>query len=150
MRTKILTTAALLTTISLMISAPLKAQNPPASTYQPGFWQPVARVDLNRPLEIKLINQTPLVLEYDLTTNRQVSPQQLLPEKTAVLKELPLPAYLLINAESSNSQSPLVNLKYEVAVTDDNVVTVKIKEISDDIPGDTTLNLHETGAIYIY
>ena len=149
MKSKILTTAALLATANLIISAPVLAQNPPARTYQPGFWQPVARVNINRPIAIKLINQTEVVLEYSLTTN-EAPPRQLFPRNTAVLREIPLPAYVLINSASSNPDHSRVNLRYEIAVSDDNVVTVKIRQISDDIPENTTLNIQETGAIYLY
>ena len=149
MKSKILTTAALLVTANLIISVPVLAQDPPARTYQPGFWQPVARVNINRPIAIKLINQTEVVLEYSLTTN-EAPPRQLLPRNNAVLREIPLPAYVLINPTSSNLDSSRVYLKYEVAVGDDNLVTVKIRQISDDIPGNTTLNIQESGAIYLY
>ncbi len=149
MKSKILTTAALLVTANLIISVPVLAQDPPARTYQPGFWQPVARVNINRPIAIKLINQTEVVLEYSLTTN-EAPPRQLLPRNTAVLREIPLPAYVLINPTSSNLDSSRVDLKYEVAVGNDNVVTVKIRQISGDIPGNTTLNIQENGAIYLY
>ena len=149
MKSKILTTAALLVTANLIISVPVLAQDPPARTYQPGFWQPVARVNINRPIAIKLINQTEVVLEYSLTAN-EAPPRQLLPRNTAVLREIPLPAYVLINPTSSNLDSSRVYLKYEVAVGNDNVVTVKIRQISGDIPGNTTLNIQENGAIYLY
>ena len=149
MKSKILTTAALLVTANLIISVPVLAQDPPARTYQPGFWQPVARVNINLPIAIKLINQTEVVLEYSLTTN-EAPPRQLLPRNTAVLREIPLPAYVLINPTGSNPDSSRVYLKYEVAVGDDNLVTVEIRQISDDIPGNTTLNIQESGAIYLY
>ena len=142
MKLQRLTTPTLIVTLSLFTFDPIAAQ-PPAETYQPGYWQPVARVDINRPLEITFVNQTGLVMEYALTTN-EAPPRQLLPRNTAVLKEIPVPAYILISPET-----PLKNVKYETKVTD-NVVIVTIRQISDSLPGDTTLNIDETGAVYVY
>ena len=34
------------------------AQNPPAETFQEGFWQPVARVDLDKPIKLYINNVT--------------------------------------------------------------------------------------------
>ena len=66
-----------------------------------------------------------MVLEYSLTTN-EAPPRQLVPRNTAVLKEILLPAYVLINPTGSNPDSSRVYLKYEVTVRDDDVVTVKM------------------------
>jgi hypothetical protein len=152
MNLKRLTIATFLATINLAFSLSLVAQNPPASTYNPGFWQPRARIELNRPTAIRLINETDVTLEYDLTTNIKPSPQQISPGKTAVLKGFPIPAYILINATNSgtNPGSSQFNLKYDVQVSQDNEILVKIRKVDRDTPGDTTINLHETGAIYIY
>lgn len=138
-----LTTTALITTISLSTCESVAAQDPPAETFQPGYWQPRARLDISRPIEIAFVNQTELMMEYSLTTN-EAPPRQLLPGDTAVLKEIPVPAYVLINPKT-----PLKSVKYETKVAD-NVVTVTIKQISDALPGDTTLNIDPEGAVYIY
>jgi hypothetical protein len=42
------------------------------------------------------------------------------------------------------------NLKYDVVVDNDNTAIVKIRKVDKDTPGNTTFNLHETGAIYVY
>ena len=139
---KSLTMATLVSTI-LIPSASLNAQTPPAETYQPGFWQPVARVDINRPIQLQFVNQTGQELEYALTTN-QAPPRQLLPQSVAVLREIPIPANVLVNAKS-----PLTNLKYAVTVAD-NVVTVTIRQVNGETPGDNSLSINETGGIYIY
>ncbi|NJK47787.1 hypothetical protein HC931_06050 [Candidatus Gracilibacteria bacterium] len=54
MTPKRLIKAIFLAILSLIIPTLLTAQNPPASTYQPGFWQPKARVDLNRPIAMMI------------------------------------------------------------------------------------------------
>lgn len=149
MKLKYLILVSCLTTFNFTSLFPLVAQDPPASTYNPGFWQPKARVDIRHPIEIKLINETNVDLEYDLTANIEQKPERLLAGKTGTLKGLSVPAYILINPDSSTPNVSSFNLKYEVSTTD-NVVTVKIKKVSSENPGDTTLNLHETGAIYVY
>jgi hypothetical protein len=152
MNLKHLTIATVIATFGLAIPILLSAQNPPASTYRPGVWQPVARVDVKRPIAIKLVNETDVTLDYDLTNNIKPSPQQISPGKTSELKEIPLPAYILINPTDASSTpgSPSFNLQYDVAVSQDNTITVTIRKIDRDVPGNTTLNLNETGAIYVY
>ncbi|MCU0535798.1 MAG: hypothetical protein MUD14_18065 [Hydrococcus sp. Prado102] len=152
MSLKRLIKAIILATISLSIPVSLTAQNPPASTYQPGFWQPKARVDLNRPVAIRLINETNMMLDYDLTTNIEPSPEQISPGNTAILKGFALPVYILINPTdtSSTPNSSPPNLKYDVEVSQNNEILVKIRKVAPDTPGDSTLNLNEAGAIYIY
>ncbi|MGF1482499.1 MAG: hypothetical protein ACFB4I_23985 [Cyanophyceae cyanobacterium] len=134
---KTLIATALIASVAA-IPEPLFAQ-PPATTYQPGFWQPVARVDLSRPVEVRLINQTGLDLDYGLSSD-QSPPQRLAVGETVVLEGLPVPAYVLINPES------LASIQYDVSVTD-NVVSVTIK--TGD-PSNTTFNINEAGAIYVY
>jgi hypothetical protein len=152
MNLKHLTTATFITTLSLLFPLSLAAQDPPASTYRPGNWQPVARIDTKRPFAITLVNETDITLDYDLTANITPAPQQVSPGKTSVLKGFAVPAYILINPTSSQVvlSASSFNLKYEVNVKEDNTVMVKVRKVSGDTPGDTTLNLQETGAIYIY
>ena len=149
MKPELLIVSAIMTTISLTVTISLSAQNPPASTYQPGFWQPIARVNPNKPIQINIANQTEFNLEYDLTTNRDNPPRLIFPKETTVIRSFPLPAYILINVSSSEPNSSQINLKYEVT-TEDNEVNVKVRPAGNDTPGNTTLNLHETGAIYVY
>ncbi|PSO59995.1 MAG: hypothetical protein BRC38_10915 [Cyanobacteria bacterium QH_6_48_35] len=115
-----------------------------ANTYQPGFWQPEVRANATRPVQIEFINQTGLTLEYALTTN-QAPPRQLLPNGSATLSQFPLPANVLINPTHSSG-----NLKYDVAVAEDNVVTVEIRQVPEEAAGDNALNINQSGAIYIY
>lgn len=134
------------------INNPTTTNNPPASTYQPGPWQPVARVDVNRPVEIKIINQTQIPLEYDLTANITPSAQQIMPGETTTFNNVSMPVYLLIY-RSSNASSVVpgsFNLKYDVLVNDDNTVTVTVTQVDGDTPGYSTFNLNKQGAIYIY
>lgn len=119
----------------------VSAEQPKASTYHPGFWQPVAQINPNLPTQVEIINQTGLPLEYGLTTDT-VHP--LSPGSSTTLSEVPLPTNLLINPSVSNR-----SLKYDIAVAD-NVVTVKVRQVMSDSPGDGAINIKPDGGIYIY
>lgn len=126
-----------------------KKNNPPAQTYQPGYWQPSARVDPKRPFRVNLINRTNEVIEYALTTN-EFSPRQLASEESTVLTHVPLDANLLINAiQSSNSESA-VSLQFDISVAKDNMVNVTIRRNGREQPGASTLNVDRSGAIYVF
>lgn len=47
------------------LTIPVVAQTPPASTYKPGYWQLIARVNPKNPVTITLINQTKFPLNYN-------------------------------------------------------------------------------------
>ncbi len=78
-------TLSLVFSLGLAFPPSLPAQNPPATTFQPGPWQPVARVNTSRPVEIKIINQTDIDLNYDLSANINSSPQLLSPSAETTL-----------------------------------------------------------------
>jgi hypothetical protein len=151
MKTTSLVKALLLTALSLTFPNLALTQNPPARTYQPGPWQPVARVDTSRPIQILIFNHTDILLDYDLTSNINPSPRRLMPGETATLKGFTIPAYILVNRSISASGSVPINLKYEVRVDENNVVKLTVTKVSDDAePGYSTFNLNKEGAIYIY
>jgi hypothetical protein len=142
MKLRILSTIVCLFAVSLATTSVLKAQTPPAATYSPGDWQPVARVASPKaPIEIQLINQTGLTLEYGLTDLGFTG--KLPPRSSTVRKGVILPDFLLINA-----MEPLVRLNYNVTVNG-NIVTVAIRQAGSGA-GDTTINLQQTGGIYVY
>ncbi len=143
-----------MTLLVFVPALPMVAETPPAKTYQPGFWQPVARVDLTRPLKIKIVNNTDVQIEYDFTTTLDVPPQLVNPQDSVVIDEpTPIPAYLLINRSESaanDTNSPRYNLRFNVVVDEDNTVTINVVKVDVGTPRNTTFNLHETGAIYVY
>ena len=52
------------------LTVPALAQNPPARTYQPGYWQPIARVNSKSPVTVTLVNQTKFPLSYSFLDER--------------------------------------------------------------------------------
>ncbi|MGJ3252597.1 MAG: hypothetical protein ACFE0J_15935 [Elainellaceae cyanobacterium] len=121
------------------------AQTPPAQTFQTGPWQPIARVSPDRQPDVRLINQSGLIVDYSLTTS-EFSSRQLPPNGSTILTAVPLPAFILINPQNSQE-----TLWYDISVNDEsNVVTVELQRIDDAAAGYTTLNIQENGAIYAY
>ncbi len=117
-------------------------QQSPASTYQPGFWQPVARVNSNNPITANIINQSGVTVEYSLTTS-PLGTRTLTNESNTQLASLAKDSYIIINPESSSTP-----IKFEVKA-DNNIVTVTVIR-SSDFSGESTVHVHPTGAIYKY
>ena len=119
------------------------AQNPPAKTYQPGPWQPVARVNPEAAIQVNIINQTGASLEYSLTTG-EIDIRQIAAGKIAKLTNLPKDAYILINPEMSQ-----FSIKFDIQVIGNNTVNV-IVQPSTDPSGESTVNIQSNGGIYQY
>ncbi|MGC8710784.1 MAG: hypothetical protein ACP5RH_00170 [Leptodesmis sp.] len=115
----------------------------PAANSQAYPWQPIARINPQKPYQVHLVNQTGIELEYSSTTN-EFPPRRLAAGNRTVLTQLPLPIYLLISPVDSR-----FNLKYSVSAAN-NVVTIKVSQLPEDRPGSTTVNIQETGGIYVY
>ena len=133
----------LLSGVSLGL-VPALAQD--STTFQPGFWQPVARVDPAHPVQLVVINTTGASLEYGLTSNEYVI-AELEPGDQATVAVSSLPASLNI---STVSRPPfdVLSLLYEVEATD-NLVTVTVG-LKDDVEGDRVVDINSEGGIYIY
>lgn len=157
MKTLLLTVATLLVSTTLISATVVKAEslsgektasNAIANTYQEGFWQPVARINPEVAIEIKFINQTGEAIEYGLTGNQEI-PQKLSANDTALLSNISPDTHILISSLNPSKSGLGGNLKYDVAVSD-NLLTVTIEQQNDLITGDSALNIHPSGAIYIY
>jgi hypothetical protein len=105
---------------------------------------------MSRPVEIKIINQTDIDLNYDLSANIDSSPQLLSPGTETTLKGFVIPAYILINRANAASDPDSSSLIYAVEVNKDNLVTITVTKVPGSTPGYTTFNLNQQGAIYIY
>lgn len=153
----LLTVATVLVSTTLVSTAVVKAEslsgektasNSIANTHQDGFWQPVARINPEVPIEIQFINQTGEAIEYGFTGNQE-TPQKLSANDTALLSNISPDTHILISSLNPSSGGLGGNLKYDVAVSD-NLLTVTIEQQNDLITGDSALNIHRSGAIYIY
>ncbi|MBV8885917.1 MAG: hypothetical protein JO235_18245 [Chroococcidiopsidaceae cyanobacterium CP_BM_RX_35] len=136
--------------VSLIISwaGVTLAQNPPASTYQPGFWQPIARVDPHSPASVTLVNQTQFPLKYNFLDGRG---EQNLPVGGSIqIKQVEKPANIAIYQPSSPQAVGGRNgsgLKYEVSATN-NTINVNIQSAAN--ADAHVLNIAKTGAIFVY
>jgi len=117
-------------------------------------WAPVDRVNPKQAVAIQVVNQTDLAIEYALTTN-EASPRFLEPGEQGQIGKAPIPTYMLINP----ARSQAARFKFDIAVDDQNQVTVTVRRL-DQLPpgtspadvatGATTFNIQGTGAIYVY
>jgi serine/threonine-protein kinase len=119
------------------------AENPPAKTYNPGPWQPVARVNPEAAIQVNIINQTGVSLDYSLTTG-EIEIRQVATGETAKLTYLPEDAYILINPKASQ-----FSIQFDIKVTEENIVNI-IVQPSADPSGETTVNIQSNGGIYQY
>ncbi|MBD2329516.1 hypothetical protein [Alkalinema sp. FACHB-956] len=106
------------------------------------FWVPAARVDIQKPAKIQLVNKTPETLEYLITTHTNF--RRLAPGQTVTLSDFQPPVFININSLRDSG-----NVEYSVTVDKKtNTATVDIKPTIGQ--GNRTLNLDKTGAIYLY
>jgi hypothetical protein len=146
MKIKLLTAVALLAALGSIASLPVRAQEPPANTYNPGFWQPVERYDPSRLTQVRLVNRSGYILLYSLTTDEAVS-RRLLPGGTVVLSNIRPDSYIVVYSSDTAAQagSPV---KYNITVSN-NVITTTVTR-NPIAPGEQTIHLHPNGGIYVY
>ena len=127
----------------------VQAQDPPAETYQPGYWQPVARFDTKRIVEVNIINNTDIPIEYDLTDLEAMNPQKLEPKQTGNLKGFGSSANIVIYPLVNDTSE--FNLRYTVEMDkDNNIVNVSVIKDQPSFLGHRSVNLQQTGAVYLY
>ena len=120
---------------------PPSTSTPPASTYNPGPWQPIARINPSQPVLVNIINQTQNTLEVGLTTGKTNT--QIQPSGTAKINLPSLNSNIVIN-----SVTGAAILDYQIE-TNANLVTVTVKSGSG-VAGDNAINIQSNGGIYIY
>ncbi|XGV96597.1 MAG: hypothetical protein ACAF41_28180 [Leptolyngbya sp. BL-A-14] len=119
----------------------LKAERKLPSTYHYGPWQPIARINPNQATQLEVVNKTNVPLQCGLTTG---ATHPLLPGLSADLNDISLPANVLIY-----SPVPGTSLEYDVK-TLANTAIVEVQQVNGDTPGDGSVAINRTGAIYIY
>ncbi|MCF2971702.1 hypothetical protein L1047_10905 [Synechococcus sp. Nb3U1] len=135
--------------LSLSLGVPV-AWGQTSSTFQPGFFQPVARFDPSRPVQVVLINCSDATVEYGITTDLG-SDQELLPDEQVTLTIRELPAYLSIHTPSRPPFSE-ISLRYVVSGdADQNRITVNVVvNLLQEGGGDRTLDFNPEGGVYVY
>ncbi|MDF5719308.1 MAG: hypothetical protein PUP91_02210 [Rhizonema sp. PD37] len=138
-------------TMTMGITVPVLAQNstqqnPPASTYHPGYWQPIARINPKQPVTVVLNNQTKSSLKYNFLDGRADS--DLAVGATQQLKNVSLPVNIAIYDPSAEAATREVDgLRYETAIAN-NVLTVTVMPAQST--GYHVLNIARNGGIYKY
>lgn len=112
-----------------------------ASSFRPGPWQPIARIDPTQPVQIRILNQAGSLLEYGLTGPRE-NLESLPAGDTVVFQLDQFPAYLTINTLERSA------LDYGLSA-EGNQLSLEVRKIND-VNGDRTLNVDNQGGIYIY
>jgi hypothetical protein len=102
-------------------------------------WEPIARINQAKPVTITLHNKTAEPLEYLITTHTDF--RTIAPGATVSIQITEFPSFVNINAQRS------VGVKYGLKV---NGNKIDIDLNLTDGQGDTTLNIHELGAVYLY
>lgn len=147
---KSLVVSLLLTSATITILPPSAiAQNPPAETFQPGFWQPVARANVDKPVTVKLINESGLILDYAITS-AEMTPGVIKVGETTTLEDMGGDTYIVVYPDSKNVDSSRINLFFTVDVTEENLVNVKITRVEQGEKSHRAFNIQETGAIFLY
>ncbi len=146
---KSLVISSLVLAIASHVPAIAQDQNPPAETFQPGFWQPIARVDLSKPITLKIINDSGTALDYALTDTIS-EPSEIEVGATETIESLQPPSYIVIYPDTKNPNSSRINLKYLVEVTPDNTIELRVTQIDSVSQGNRTFNLQTTGAIFVF
>ncbi|MBD2311412.1 hypothetical protein H6G20_07040 [Desertifilum sp. FACHB-1129] len=141
------TTATLLAVLGVGTPVSVLAQPSPTGSYVPGYWQPEAQVSLNRPITVRILNQTGIPLEYGLSgvdvytlgSNASVDVGVNLsnrPGNTATI--------------AINAQRGTYALRYEYNVTDNNVLQVRVIPGGGPQPLDRAVYIDETGRVYSF
>lgn len=106
------------------------------------FWVPVARLSTDKPQRITVTNKTGVLLEYLITTHTDF--RVLEPGKSATLSNIETPLFLNINPQESN-----YSVKY-TATVDKKTNTLNVVVSLTNGEENRTLNVNETGAVYLY
>jgi hypothetical protein len=131
--------------------APALTQTPPSNATRTNptvrlaatFWEPVARVDPSRPVKIQIVNKTNETIEYIVGT--QTGFRRLAPGQSSQLSGIALPVYLDINPIRDRAL-----LRYQVSVPNSKTNQALVEVYGSSSGGQRSLNIDQTGAIYIY
>lgn len=153
MKFRIIATAALLTALSVLTPSFVSSQPSEDGGYQPGFWQPAEDVNVNRPIDITLLNNTGIPLEYDtaegpirvLGVGERITLGSFFIDPNAE-NDISRTLNVLINAPVELSE---VELHFEIDSFRNNV-TVAIRSARTGERIDRGFYLDEKGRIYLF
>ena len=148
------TTSALCLLSSLFITTPFSsvfAQDPPATTYQSGFWQPVADFDATKKVTVKLVNQTKIPLEYGVAGKEEEPSEKIEAGQTGTVENVDTSSNIAVYPSIAVDPDKPFVLKFEVTVEPKtNTLNVNIVKAEPGFMGHRSINLQETGKVYLY
>ncbi|HEY9644057.1 MAG TPA: hypothetical protein V6C57_26430 [Coleofasciculaceae cyanobacterium] len=112
-----------------------------ANTAQPDRHGLVGQVNLSTPVQVKFMNQTPVILAIETPGSEtyNINPGD------NISSTIPqIPAYFFIQAAQQD-----MSLNYDVTVQDNQVI-VQIQPVSGNTAGDGALKITRIGYIYVY
>ncbi len=118
------------------------ADTPPPATYRSGDFQPVARVNPGKPIRLQIVNKSGAPIDYILVT--KTNSRRLESGQNAVLTGFSLPAYVNINPIRDRTA-----IRYQVRVDDKNNTAI-VEVFASSSGGQRSLNIDETGGVYIF
>jgi hypothetical protein len=119
---------------------------PPASTYRPGPWQPVTRINPQNPVTVTLINNTGVNLKYNLLDDK--GEVDLPAGSSKQLSRFSLPANIAIyNPAAAGNVVRTEGLNFTPSATN-NDLQITIQSVSNGDDG--VVNISPSGAIYVY
>ncbi|MFB8795477.1 MAG: hypothetical protein U7126_14940 [Microcoleus sp.] len=148
MKSRIITTAAIIAAIGFLAPHPVLSQPATDGGRKPGFWQPEAQVDNTRNITLRLLNETGLNLEYG--------------QSGVSLSSLPVGTQKNVIVRVSNRTGDLANipinvkggsttLKYDYSVDrQKNTVTIRITTSDGRTRQDRAVYIDEKGRIYSF
>jgi hypothetical protein len=154
MKFTFITVSALSLLSTLLITAPFSrvlAQDPPATTYKSGFWQPVADFNPTEKVTIRLINQTEVPLEYGIAGNEENISSKVDAGQTGTIETSDNSANIAIYPSNSIDPDTYFTLKFNVKVDPkSNTINVNVIKADRGFVGHRSINLQKTGKIYLY
>ncbi len=146
MKLKNFTAAVLLTSLTLVSSTVVLSQpNRGNNSYAPGFWQPKAQVNRNRPTTVMLLNESGLRLSYSLSPY----PDRTLPPGSTT--QISIPSGTQIRDIASINIYADKELVYDYnADPTQNKVMVRIRQSDSKFRADKAVYIDEAGRVYSF
>ncbi len=119
-----------------------------AEPFQPGPWQPLARVEPSSPVRVLIVNTSGATIEFD-SFSTQVPLPQLQPSESAVVLLGTLPESINISALSEPPFSE-IPLNFTLSEDSGNTLRVEVGIEFDSFAGDRVVTVDDTGGVYVY
>ncbi len=118
-------------------------------TFQPGPWQPLARVEPGQTVRVLIVNNSGATIEFDSFSTRAPLPQLQPTESAVVLLDTALPESINISTLSEPPFSE-IPLNFVLSEESGNTLRVEVSIEFDSFAGDRVITIDDTGGVYVY